>query len=149
MPQQFLPLRSSNNSKWYKAIRRQPGLPKKRLNMEYAEAKTAYFKALREEMPELTNIATDRQARPPELDKFATAFALAGEKQEMVADQKTMIFLERFSGNPEVEKAEAEFERAQKVEEAFHTDFDGIDFSDSFLWRGESGTLSPQRWARV
>jgi hypothetical protein len=50
-------------------------------------------------MPELINIATGRQARPPELDKFATAFAIVGEKREMVADQKTMIFLKRFSDN--------------------------------------------------
>lgn len=35
--------------------------------------------------------------------------------------------LERFSGNPTIEKAKAEFERAQKVEERFHKDFDGID----------------------
>jgi hypothetical protein len=71
----------------------------------YAEAKTAYCQALRAAMPELINIATGRQARPPELDNFATAFALAGEKQEMVADQKTMIFLKRFLPNPDVEKA--------------------------------------------
>jgi hypothetical protein len=61
--------------------------------IEYANAKTAYFKALREEVPELTNIATGREARPPELDKFVTAFALAGEKQEMVANQKTVVLL--------------------------------------------------------
>jgi hypothetical protein len=35
----------------------------------------------------------------------------------MVADQKTMIFLKRFLPNPDVEKARAEFESAQKVEE--------------------------------
>ncbi len=100
--------------------------------IEYANAKTAYFKALREEVPELTNIATGRQARPPELDKFATAFALAGEKQEMVTDQKTTVFLKRFSPNPDVERAREEFESAQKVEESFHKDFDGADFTLSF-----------------
>jgi hypothetical protein len=47
----------------------------------------------------------------------------------MVADQKTMILLKRFSGNPEVEKARAEFESAQKVEESFHKDFDGQEFT--------------------
>ena len=74
-------------------------------------------------MPELINIATGRQARPPELDKFATAFGISGEKQEKVADQKTMMFLKRFSRNPKVEKARQEFESAQKVEEQFHKDF--------------------------
>jgi hypothetical protein len=53
-------------------------------------------------MPELINIATGRQARPPELDKFAAIFAIAGEKQETVADQKTVIFLKRFLPNPDV-----------------------------------------------
>src|SRR5260370_22385077 len=31
----------------------------------YADAKTAYFEALREAAPELMNIATGREARPP------------------------------------------------------------------------------------
>ena len=87
--------------------------------IEYAQAKTAYCQALRAAMPELINIATGRQARPPELDKFATAFAISDEKQEKVADQKTMTFLKRFSRNPNVEKARQDFESAQKVEEQF------------------------------
>jgi hypothetical protein len=33
--------------------------------IDYAEAKEAYFKALRAEVPELLKIATGRQARPP------------------------------------------------------------------------------------
>jgi hypothetical protein len=37
--------------------------------------------------------------------------------------------LKRFSGNPDVENAKVEFERAQKVEEKFHKDFDGVDFT--------------------
>ena len=68
--------------------------------IDYAEAKEAYFKALREELPELMKIATRKEARPPELDKFAAAFAVAGENQEMVADQKTLVLLKRFSRNP-------------------------------------------------
>jgi hypothetical protein len=39
------------------------------------------------------------------------------------------VWLKRFSGNADVEKARAEFERAQKVEEKFHTDFNGQDFT--------------------
>ncbi len=49
--------------------------------IEYAEAKTAYFKALRAKVPELMKIATGKEARPPELDAFAAAFAvIAGMK---------------------------------------------------------------------
>jgi hypothetical protein len=70
-------------------------------------------------------IAAGREARPPELDTFATAFAVAGEDQE-----KAAVLLKRFSANPDVEKAKAEFERAQKVEERFHKDFDGQDFTE-------------------
>src|SRR6202048_4884041 len=36
--------------------------------IDYAEAKAAYFEALRAEIPELMKIATGREARPPELD---------------------------------------------------------------------------------
>ena len=42
----------------------------------YAKAKTAYYNALRAEMPEMTDIATGRQPRPPDLDKFPTAFSV-------------------------------------------------------------------------
>jgi hypothetical protein len=38
-------------------------------------------------------IAMGRVARPPELDKFASAFAVAGENQEMVADQRTLVLI--------------------------------------------------------
>ena len=74
-------------------------------------------------------IATGKEARPPEVDTFAAAFAVAGEDQEQAADKETLVLLKRFSGNPAIEKAKAEFERAQKVEERFHKDFDGIDFT--------------------
>src|SRR5260370_38086052 len=96
----------------------------------YADAKTAdYFNALREAAPELMNIATGREVRPPELDTMAEVFAVAGEKQETVADEETIALLRRFAGNPDVGKARAEFERAQAVEEKFHKDFDGVDFT--------------------
>ena len=75
------------------------------------KAKTAYFKALRDAVPELVSMATGKEARPLSLDKFAAAFAVAGEDQETVADQKTAVLLKRFSGNPTVEKARVEFER--------------------------------------
>jgi len=74
-------------------------------------------------------ITTRKEARPPELDTFAAAFAVAGEDQEKVADEETAVLLKRFSGNPDVEKAGVEFERAQRVEERFHKDFDEVDFT--------------------
>ena len=88
----------------------------------YAEEKTAYFRALREEMPELINIATRRKLQLLQLDNFIVAFSLASEKQRKVADEKTGVLLEHFSGNPDVDKARTEFERAQKIEESFHKD---------------------------
>ena len=97
--------------------------------IDYAEAKTAYFNALRAELPDLMKIATGKEARPPEVDTFAAAFAVAGEDQEITADKETLVLLKRFSGDPAVEKAKAEFERAQEVEGRFHKDFDAIDFT--------------------
>src|SRR5271166_1436065 len=65
--------------------------------IDYAEAKEAYFKALRAEVPELIKIATGKEARPPELDTFGAAFAVTGENQEKVADEETLVLLKRFS----------------------------------------------------
>ena len=61
--------------------------------VSYAKAKTAYFNALRAEIPEMTDIATGRQPRPSDLDKFPAAFSVAGEKQEKAADKETLILL--------------------------------------------------------
>ena len=94
-----------------------------------ASAFARYFTALLEEMPELINIASGKEPRPLQLDRFAGAYSIVGEKQEKAADEKTLVLLGRFSGNPDIEKARAEFERAQKIEETFHKDFDGIDFT--------------------
>ena len=95
----------------------------------YAQAKTTYFNALRDAAPELTSIATGKEARPPELDAMAQVFAVAGEKQERLADEATIALLQRFARDPDIEKARAEFDRAQKVEEQFHKDFYGQDFT--------------------
>jgi hypothetical protein len=43
---------------------------------------------------------------------------------------EAIALLKLFLANPEIEKARAEFERAQKVEERFHKDFDGQDFTE-------------------
>jgi hypothetical protein len=40
------------------------------------------FQALRTEMPEMMKIAMGMEARPPKLETFAAAFAVAGEDQE-------------------------------------------------------------------
>jgi hypothetical protein len=40
--------------------------------------------------------------------------------------------LKRFSGSPAVEKAGAEFEHAREIEETFHKDFDGLNFTFFF-----------------
>jgi hypothetical protein len=45
------------------------------------------------------------------------------------ADEATEVLLKRFEGNPDVGKARVESDRAQKVEERSHKDFDGLDFS--------------------
>jgi hypothetical protein len=65
-------------------------------------------------------------ARPAALDKFATAVSIASEQQQRAADEKTRALLEHFSGDPDVGKARAEFERPQEIAETFHKDFDGI-----------------------
>jgi hypothetical protein len=61
----------------------------------YAEAKTAYFTALREETPELINTATRRKLRPLQLDNFIATFAVAGEKQEKATDENTLTLRKR------------------------------------------------------
>ena len=95
----------------------------------YAHAKISYYNALRAAMPDLTNIATGRAPRPPEVNKFRDAFQVAGEIQEIAADKETGALLKRYNTNPDVQNAAREFERAQKVEEKLHHDFDGVDFT--------------------
>ena len=85
----------------------------------YADAKISYFNALRAAMPDLTNIATGREPRPPEVDKFRDAFRVAGEIQEIAADKETAALLKRYGAIPRFQKAAAQFDRAQKVEERF------------------------------
>ena len=74
-------------------------------------------------MPDLTNIATGRAPRPPEVNKFRDAFQVAGEIQEIAADKETAALLKRYDANPDVQNAAGEFDRAQKVEERFHKEF--------------------------
>jgi hypothetical protein len=127
MLRQVFRLRCSNSSKCSKAIHHRRSLPKRQLSTR--NRKRRNFKALREELPELVKIAAGKEERPPELDTFAAAFAVAGENQEKVADEETRVLLQRFSGNPDIVKARVEFEHAQEAEERFHKDFEGLDFT--------------------
>jgi hypothetical protein len=100
----------------------------------YADAKISYYKAFRAAMPELTNIVTGREPRPQEVDKFRDAFrGSGGEILEIAADKETAALQERFSGDPELQKAAAEFDQAQKLEETFLKDFEGQDFTSRRL----------------
>jgi hypothetical protein len=67
------------------------------------------------------------------VDKFREAFQPAGEIREIAADKETAALLERFSGDPEVQKAASEFDHAQKLEETFLKGFDGQDFTSRRL----------------
>jgi hypothetical protein len=95
----------------------------------YAAAKTAYYQALRAAAPELTDIATGKKPRPPEVDQLAQSFSVASEKQEKVVDEATAALLSKLPLNSDIEKAKAAFDQAQLVEEKFHHDFDGVDFT--------------------
>ena len=96
----------------------------------YATAKQAYYEALRAAAPELTDIATGKKPRPPEVDQFAQAFSVAGKKQESVADQATAALLNTLSFNSDLEKAKAAFSQSLSAEEQFNHDFAGVDFTN-------------------
>jgi hypothetical protein len=72
--------------------------------VSYARAKTAYFNALRDAVPELMAIATGKEARSPEVDRFAESFSVAGEKQKKAADDGTAVLLKQLSFDPDVLK---------------------------------------------
>jgi len=97
--------------------------------IDYAEAKAAYFEALRAALPMLAHAPAGEEGQPAEADKFAAALAVAEEEQQKIADKGTSALFARFSNDPRVEKARAAFERAQKAEQNFHKDFDALGFS--------------------
>jgi hypothetical protein len=78
----------------------------------------------------LTDIATGKKPRTPEVDRFAQSFSAAGEKQEKVADEATAVFLRKLPLDSDIEKAKAAFDQAQAVEEKVYCDFDGVDFTN-------------------
>jgi hypothetical protein len=75
------------------------------------------------------------------VDKFRDAFRGTGEILEIAADKETAALLERFSGDPEIQKAAAEFDHAQKLEETFLKDFEGQDFTSRSL-KDEASRIS-------
>jgi hypothetical protein len=80
-------------------------------------------------MPELTDMATGKKPRSPEVDQFGQAFLLSGEKQEKVTDEATAALLSKLPLNSDIRKAKAAFDQAQATEEQFLRDFDGVDFT--------------------
>jgi hypothetical protein len=94
--------------------------------IDYAEAKAAYFEALRAALPILTSATSTEEERSPEIDKFAAALAVAREEQHKTADNQTLALFARFPHDARTEKARAEFERAQKAEQSFRKDFDAL-----------------------
>jgi hypothetical protein len=93
-------------------------------------AKTAYYEALRPAAPELTDIASGKKPRPPEVEQFAQAFSVVGEKQEKVVDEATAVLFRKLPLNSDIQKAKAAFDQAQSVEEKFLYDFTGVDFTN-------------------
>jgi creatinine amidohydrolase/Fe(II)-dependent formamide hydrolase-like protein len=98
--------------------------------ISYAAAKTAYYEALRAAAPELMAIATGKKPRPPEVDRFAQSFGLAGEKQEKVVDEANAVLLGKLPLDSDIQKAKAAFDQARSVEEGFQRDFTGVDFTN-------------------
>jgi hypothetical protein len=43
-------------------------------------------------MPELTDIATAKKPRPPEVDRFFQSFSVAGGKEEKVVDEQRLSY---------------------------------------------------------
>jgi hypothetical protein len=94
--------------------------------IDYAEAKAAYFEALRAALPILTSAPSSEEGRSPEIDKFAAALAVAREEEGKIADNQTLALFARFPHDPRIEKARVEFGRAQKAEQSFLKDFDAL-----------------------
>jgi hypothetical protein len=81
--------------------------------ISYAAAKTAYYDALRLAV----EIAIGRKSRPPQVDRFAQSFSVAGGKQEKVVEEATAALLGKLPLDSDIQKAKAAFDQAQSVEE--------------------------------
>ena len=98
--------------------------------IDYAEAKAAYFEALRAALPILAKAAAGGEEQSAETHKFAAALAVTEEEQQKIADKETSALFARFSNDPRVEKARAAFERAQKAEQNFRKEYDALGFGE-------------------
>ena len=121
-------LRSQFSSKSSQSITTPTELAEKTIS--YAASKKAYYEALRAAAPELTDIASGKKPRPPEVDQFAQSFSVAGDKQEKVVDEATAVLLGKLPLDSDIQKAKAAFDQAQSVEEKFQRDFNGVDFTN-------------------
>jgi hypothetical protein len=97
--------------------------------LKYARAKERYFVELRRSMSTLIDMAIGKAPKTPELGRIREIFSGYGEAQEKQLETATVSMLRERDVDPEVSKAEIEFNRVQKVEDQFHKDFDGIDAS--------------------
>ena len=97
--------------------------------LKYAKAKERYFVELRKSVPTLIDMATGKAPKTPELGRIREIFSGYGEAQEKQLETATVSMLRERDVDPEVSKAEIEFNRVQKVEDQFHKDFDGLDAS--------------------
>ena len=67
--------------------------------------------------------------RRPALDESATASYIAGARQQKAPEEKKEILLGHFSSDPGVQKARVKTEHAQKTDETFDKNFNGIGLS--------------------
>jgi hypothetical protein len=95
--------------------------------LKYARAKERYFVELRKSVPTIIDMATGKALKTPEVEKIREIFSGYGEAQQKQLEAATASMLKQLGRDPEVSKAEIEFNRVQKVEDQFHKDFDGLD----------------------
>ncbi|HEY2422669.1 MAG TPA: hypothetical protein VGH55_01120 [Chthoniobacterales bacterium] len=70
-------------------------------------------------------MATGKAPKTQNVDRMQEIFSGYGEAQERQLEAATVSMLKQRDGDPEVSKAEIEFNRVQNVEDQFHKDFDG------------------------
>ena len=93
--------------------------------LKYARAKERYFVELRKSVPTIIDMATGKTPKTPEIEKIREIFSGYGEAQQKQLEAATASMLKQLGRDPEVSKAEIEFNRVQNVEDQFHKDFDG------------------------
>jgi hypothetical protein len=64
----------------------------------------------------------------PAIDFIAGSRRFVSGRDQFLGEAM-LVWLKRFSRNPDVEKARTQFARAKKVQETFQADFNGQDFT--------------------